>query len=179
MLPLTLLAAACLAPPERTNPFDPAIAPQAQLVVVDRSVIVRDPGATCSLTLQTDPDETASWVGVVGASRGRCLALDARGSTDPQLDVLTFEFRYPDGSEVPQSAPGIALLDTVVLTTLPVDEPLTFEVTARDPGGSTSVATRDVILTNAAPQASAGSSLIRVRPVTNAAGLPAVRGHRS
>src|SRR5687767_10887725 len=94
-----LLLPAC-ALPVRDNAFDPTNAPTASLRVVDL-------GEDCSA-----PSATAVYAGIVSASRGRCLALDARDSASPLDHDLTFAFTVTTttGGELasPSGAAGVA-----------------------------------------------------------------------
>ncbi len=153
-------AAGCL--PDRDNRQDPAIAPAAALVV--RSFGVIDP-ASC-------PSAAAGTNGtiVLTASRGACLLLDARDSTDPQLEdrgSLAFRFELPTG-ERRSSADGTLLLEDAYRRRLPVGSPpLVFRVRVEDPGGAWSEASVPLELTNLPPVAVAPPLL-----VLSSGGLP-------
>lgn len=119
--------------PERDNPNDSANVPVARLALVDTG-----PGTACPpLDLEAEFD---SVVGEV--SRGRCLALDARSSSDPQglSDIDSYEFAMPAGVGIASSTTaneiGLLVLPDVYRRALPTDEEVTFGLTVRDRDGN-------------------------------------------
>lgn len=141
---LIIASSGCL--PERDNLFDPAVAPRVSFAIVG---IPPASDGSCPAV--------ATWPSVVDGSRGTCLALDARGSEDPQGKALTFDYAI--------TAPPSAVRDLgtdegevfelggVIRRSLPVDVSVEFEVTARDPGGALTRATRSIVLRNEPPVA--------------------------
>lgn len=146
---LALGVAGCL--PSRDNPHDPAVAPAALLQVIDHTV---DGG--CAAVVGT-----AAFPEVAAASRGRCLALDARGTTDPQQtrhDDLTFTFTWLGGDGSPDialaSSGAVAILDDEQRReTLPALETLRFRVRVEDPGGASATDDAVLVLLNERPVA--------------------------
>lgn len=131
VLLFSLAAGGCL--PGRDNPLDPAKRPAAAL-------LVRDVTTAAGVCPAEGPFDGSS---VGTASRGRCLALDARGSSDPDGadDALTFRFFVGGDRELVAPADGVLatngllVLGTALRASLPTDVPLTFSVRAEDRGG--------------------------------------------
>lgn len=134
------MALAGCALPSRDNPSDPANAPVAALRVVE---VDRTDGG-CG------PIGDFGARGAVGAaSRGRCLVLDARGTTDPQdteaqKQVQTYAFATAAecGGELPfdasayQGTAGVVAIKNEYLRQCTPGEPIEFTVTATDPDGA-------------------------------------------
>lgn len=136
-----LLFSGCI--PVRDNPNDPAIAPIADLRVVDLGLLPADECTAAAVI------STSAAVGVV--SRGHCLALDARNSTDPQDDELRWYFEVPGRPESVFSSTGVLVLTTADRLGFAVGQAIEFAVEARDPGNASSVATATLVLENSAP----------------------------
>lgn len=147
---------ACI--PARDNPFDPAEAPAASLFVVGR-----EDGARCE---PPDPDlldaSAGGWLPVAASSRGACLALDARASSDPQGDPLSFRFEIeraegggfdalpPEAVALAQTH-GLLVLANEFLRGLPPGEVATFRVVAHDGDGARGAATATFVPLNGRP----------------------------
>lgn len=147
-LPSVALLAGCLIP-ERNNPHDPQQSPAARLKIVD----VTEAGAACPPADLLD----VQWPEAAAVSRGHCLALDARGSSDPQDDALTYLFEVLDSAGNPvteifavNGAPGIAVVPGAVLRAEPLLVAVTFRATVTD-GGARSSALASVTLLDSAP----------------------------
>ncbi len=139
---LAVTVAAC-ALPDRDNATDPAVAPAARLRVVD----LTDVGCAPALV--------GSALEVVSASRGRCLALDASRTTDPQGDALRFDFALLDDQDEPivelSGDSAVLVLEEGFRRSQTPGTPLRFRVTAVDPGGAHSQARASLTLVNGAP----------------------------
>lgn len=141
MIALASCSSACL--PERENPFDPENAPIPELQILDRST-----SAGGCLGLET----IATWPAVAEASRGACLALDGRGSHDPQdvplaEMVLRFERVDADGAVLATyagtgTAGAIALLPDGAVRDLLDGELAHFQLTATEGGAAVSTTVR-------------------------------------
>lgn len=137
--------------PERDNNFDPLHAPKPQLVVADAGAA---PGGECPAVL------TSSLQPVGFVSRGKCIVLDARGSTDPDGDSLLYEYRLPpvDGTSDPvlvvTSSNTLALAGSY-RRQLPLGSLIRFGVGVSDNSGRNFAgrAEATVVLANAAPAA--------------------------
>jgi glucose/arabinose dehydrogenase/PKD repeat protein len=70
------------------------------------------------------------------------VAFDARASTDPDNDPLTYTWDFGDGA----TATGATVTHTYT-----AERPYTATVTARDPAGHTDIATKDISVGNDAP----------------------------
>lgn len=146
------LAAGCL--PARDNPLDPARAPVARIRAVDASA---SDGAC------TGAEPPGGWPEVASLSHNGCLALDARLSTDPQNDDLSFTFWLlaTDGNPVSVLAEddedGLYVLETPQRETLAIGAFSRFGVVVDD-GGNTRSAETGAVLTNGAPSQPRGSS---------------------
>ena len=154
-LALALVAAAGCTLPARDNPRDSSNAPVAALAVSDYGFPVA--GGGCAGLVGT----------VVAASRGRCLALDASASADPQDEALTFDFDRVTVSSAGEVvvADELAALDgdaaivqlpdelrrQLPVSTAEVPQLLRFRVTVRDGHGGSSEATAPLQLFNAEP----------------------------
>src|SRR5688500_3397810 len=92
LVPVVFLTACAL--PSRDNPRDPAHRPVPLLLVSDLSM--DDGMCPCSLSpsdeIVCDGDLEGPTTGA--ASRGRCLALDARPSSDPDESVAVLDHRF-------------------------------------------------------------------------------------
>ena len=139
--------AACL--PERDNPLDPAIRPNAALEIAsspyDEETGVCGPVDSLAETL----------------NRGRCLHLDAEATTDPQDDIASYAFALLDtaGNAVAtltvvssggSPAEARAIFPPPVLRTLP-GGPYTAHVTVTDRREHDHSAERPILLENARP----------------------------
>lgn len=159
-----LTATACL--PSRDNTHDPKNRPQAKLFVVDAF----DPElGACS----TDFGLGRSYASIGTARRSSCVALDARGSEDPQRDPLAdldFEFgTLVDGefTELPQNARAatlgsggsVVLLARDWLAEQPLRTPIEFAVIVRDSTGASGEDSADLTLENSRPVAIAGAPI--------------------
>lgn len=163
VLPLVLASAACI--PDRDNLQDPAKRPSPQLLVRDLTTGV---GKCPELVVGTDgaPAWNAPLDGpsVSTASRGRCLALDARGSSDPDgpRDELSFRW-FVEDDELPDSAAtlatnGLLVLGTSLRANLPTGVSLTIGVRATDRGGYFAEAETSLTLTRSSPSVRVPSS---------------------
>lgn len=127
-----LLFAGCILP-ERDNPNDSANVPVARLALVDTG-----PSSACP-----PADLNAEFDSVVGeVSRGRCLALDARSSSDPQgaSDIESYEFSLPASLAIAAATTsnelGLLVLPEAYRRALPTDIDVTFGVIVRDRDGN-------------------------------------------
>lgn len=138
------LVAAC-AIPARDNAQDPARRPAPLLLVAD--VSKADGSCPCGLVdAAVVCDAPLSGPSVGAASRGRCLALDARQSSDPDEGSPDLEFRWflrTDGADEELVSPadgllatnGLFLLSAPTRASLPLEAELTFVVRAEDRAG--------------------------------------------
>lgn len=127
--------------PKRDNPSDPANAPLAALRIVD---------------LETGE-------GVVAASRGHRLALDASGTRDPQGQSMSYEFFVVDSSGTASSIPSagetpMAELDDDFRHSVQPGSILRFRVIVTDDSGGVGQAEVSGTLLNAVPIAVAPAS---------------------
>lgn len=118
--------------PAQDNPHDPRNRPVARMRVVDRGA--PDPVTGCPVVVGT-----GAFLEVVSASRGRCLALDARDSDSPPGNTLDLVFTVLDasGSVLASPTPDPAGHERLAplegfLRTLPFGEPLTAHVKVTD-----------------------------------------------
>ena len=166
-----LLGSGCI--PERGNPGDPVNRPQPRLVIVDHV-----DGGMCS----TDFADGRDWPAVGASRRSACLALDARGTTDPQedRDALQFTFGTIDsaGGFTPLPAGAIDVPARAVATlresfrgTFSNGEVVRFAVRVKDGAGGTAIAEASLVFVNQQP-------IARVAPrrVLPAGGYPWVPG---
>lgn len=151
LLVVVALVAGTACIPGRDNPFDPQNAPAAQLTVADAGPAV---AGECPAVF------TSSLQPVAFVSRGRCIVLDASGTSNPGNDERTFQFRLPPaaGSTTPQRVETTSLVLPLTGTyrrQLPVETQLTFEVAVSTDGGRSfgASASASVVLTNAPPVA--------------------------
>ena len=133
--------------PQRDNPNDPRNSPKLVLRVFD----VTDVNGGCPPTL---PD-TASLETLTTAGRGRCLALDATGSTSLTGNALTFEFLVSTSAGTfaslgPPTATAWKILDATTRRSLPARRPLTFRVRGAS-GGSAGTLDVPFVLGNGRP----------------------------
>ncbi len=148
-----LLTVAACSLPSRDNPHDPAVSPVASLYAVDAG----DQGPC--LSAQALGSSLSSFAPTLTIARTRCMALVARDSRDPQGDALEFRFRRLETDQAIDLEGGdwsladLFVLSSAALLALPQEQILTFEVAARDPAGSTEVATTQVSISNAPPVA--------------------------
>ena len=157
-----LVTVAGCAIPDRDNRFDSGHAPKARLSVVD---VTADDGS-CAM-----PPTSEQAIEVIRASRGRCLALDASRTVDPQDDALTFEYALISPTaicdDLPCSFEGASLElipEELRRHPLALDTAgLLFEVRTEDEHGYIDFAEARVTLTNAPPRVIAGSA--RALPV--------------
>lgn len=146
VVPIALAVSGCL--PARDNPLDPSRRPIAELLVVDTQM-----NAPCSDTV---PD--ADYPQIFLATRGRCLALDARGSSDPNRDDLSFTFSWSSDESGPQTdlavstSSALFALDSDFLRGRPLGgDPTWFHVRVEDGTGSHATATTNLLLENGSP----------------------------
>lgn len=134
---ILLLSAGC-ALPDQDNPNDPVNVPRVRLTMVDHTL----PDGTCAT------DFGAAWPEVVAISRGRCVAIDARATTDPQSrptvddPLVGIEFAYSVGTGGTATrtlqegdTTGVFAIPRAVRVSLPPDRQLDFVVTATADGG--------------------------------------------
>ena len=145
--------------PDRDNPRDPAHRPSPLLLFVDLTT----PAGGCPCTIGSSGDMacTGALSGPIVAvsSRGRCLALDARSSGDPDdsTPALDFDF-YVDGDRLDSSGDGLVAtnglfqLSRELRNALPLDVQVEFGVRAEDGGGFVGNAEASVIFTNSRPE---------------------------
>lgn len=132
--------------PSRNNPYDPNGAPALRVVTLP-------PQADCALDAPSD-----AWSEVSAASRGACLALDARADASAGMrwyvvgtSGRAVELTTGSGGGLTDSGNGLAILDNTFLRTLPVQSLVRFRVLSHAHGSHFA----DVFfaLTNAAPVA--------------------------
>ncbi len=144
-LALASLAAGCT--PPRDNEFDPQNIPVVRARLVDHTL----PGeGGCG-----DPAQGV-WPDVVAASRGRCLAVDARDSFDPQQKPLSFVLVADTGGlpiRAITSTGAIFVLDDTARHSLPINKNINLVVTGADGDGSTGSDTVPLVLLNRRPTA--------------------------
>lgn len=146
-----LLASGCL--PGRDNTYDPANAPKVEARVADFT----DASGTCPESFV----QQATFSFVQSASRGRCLAIDARATTDAggNLAGAGWTFRYivmtssgGGAVEVPaDDPPTTATLDVGMRRSLPSNRALTIRLEVRDPHGNRGSAEIPFVLLNDRP----------------------------
>lgn len=143
-----VITAGCFLP-ERDNPNDPSRKPVARLVVADQTLA----DGEC-------PESPAPGNGVIvdAASRGRCLVLDASGSTDPQQSAenLRYEFHVRDSGEwrsLGSGTAGVLALSAEERHAFPAPVTLEFRVRVGDRTGADDTAELSFDLQNARPQA--------------------------
>src|SRR5437868_4820444 len=93
LLPAAILIATACALPSRDNPSDGGKPPVALL-----SAVALPAGSDC-----TAPAPVDGWQPVGAVKRGRCVALDLRGSNSPDGFPLTREL-FLEGEPLPASA---------------------------------------------------------------------------
>lgn len=164
---LVLLAGLSGCLPSRDNPKDPSNLPDVVVRLFDYTLA---DGRTCGDPLVGGPE-------VVAVSRGRCLALDASLTTDPQgddLEDMRFSFAIDSGaglSPAISTTGSIFVLDSDVRRRLPVGPEILIEARARDTDGSVGRAPVTLVLLNARPEAVPDP--LRILP---AAGWPWIGG---
>lgn len=129
---LAMVAVAACSLPSRDNAFDSANAPTARLQVVDAIT-----AGVCPL--EAEPGHPVFEVG----SRGRCIALDASASSDPNGDALLFSYAAYLGSNLVLTLAVDSTARVLVLTgqqrlQLPVER-ITFEVSVSDDASGTAL----------------------------------------
>ncbi len=142
----TVVVAGCL--PTRDNPNDTQNRPAAVLRVVDHTESI-DP-ATGIANCSDDFGAAVEYPDFGVASRGRCLAFDARGSTDPNGEALRFRYEAA-GVELATSDDPVLLIDGTTRRAMPTGVPIPFSVAAIDPHGVEDVATATATLLNGRP----------------------------
>lgn len=155
LLVLLLAVGAACAFPRRDNPHDPVNAPGVLHVLLRVIDFTPASGGLCPAAPPLDVLQTiSSEVSVV--SRGRCLALDAGGSTST-AGTFTFVVLATDGSAVAIGTPlpslgSVAVLDAATRHSLPTNRPISFGVVQQQPGaiGNT---TASLVLLNGRPVA--------------------------
>ena len=136
--------------PARDNPIDPVNAPVAEIHVIDHT----DEEGNCAAV-----SGSGAFPEIVSASRGRCLALDARQTESPKDHDLELVFEILDESgtvletRLDEDHSQVAVLEPGFLRTLPFDdELLTARVSATDNSLDRTVeATTTFRIENAAP----------------------------
>ncbi|HEV7993211.1 MAG TPA: DNA/RNA non-specific endonuclease, partial [Gemmatimonadaceae bacterium] len=96
-----------------------------------------------------DRAPTAAIAGPASGVEGDALSFDASASTDPDGDVLAYTWTFGDGTTASGAAPTHTFAD---------DGSYAVTVTATDPAGATSSATRTVVVANAPPAITAVSA---------------------
>lgn len=152
-------ATACI--PPRDNPNDSAIKPVAKLSVYDQTL--------ASGECPDPPIAVTTGIVVEEASRGRCLALDATASSDPQGESgLRYEFSLRTSAEqewepLGENDVGIFPLSTLERRRHPAPLTLDYRVRVVDPQGAHDTAVVEFELQNERPVARLGPH--RVFPI--------------
>ena len=168
LLVLLLLAAGSCGLPDRDNPRDPAHRPVPLLLVTD----VSKPDGSCPCTLAAGNltcDASLEGSTVAAASRGRCLALDARESTDPDEALAELDHRFfvlASGGEIELTSPadgvlatnGLFLLGASLRSMLPTETEITFLARTEDPQGNYASDGTVLTLFNSRPELQAPST---------------------
>jgi len=151
---VALLGGGCL--PSRDNPHDPVNAPTVSARVADFT----DASGRCPIGPFV---EQSNFTFVESASRGRCLAIDARATTDERgrLAGAGWRFRYfvltSDGEpavELPaDDPPTTATLDAETRRSLQTNEALLFRLDVADPDGNLGSTDVSFVLLNSRPMA--------------------------
>ena len=159
VFPLLALVASCSLP-DRSNPQDPQNAPFVRVRVIDHT----DPNGNCAADLD------ANWPDVVTVARGRCIAIDARDTIDPQtrpttdvpLDgrlLFTYTIDTGEGDLTilgEDDGSGILPISPELGRTFPARTELDVGVTVRAPDGGVGRGSASLIVINRRPEAVAG-----------------------
>lgn len=154
---LSLSLAGCTLP-SRDNNHDPANAPIARLSIVDHTNV--ETGAC-----ETSFGAPGAYPSVGGATRQRCIALDASLTTDPQgtdLSKLTFRFgttssagfaAFTPADGITSAGPSgsVAVLGEEYRSALVPHSAVRFAVEVRDPKGAVGRAEATLLVLNAPP----------------------------
>ncbi len=147
-------AVACL--PERDNPHDPSNRPLVRAKLID---FTKPNSTECGDPAGRDDVSDRDWPEVVAVGRGRCLAVDARATEEPQggtLESLSFSFTLDTGNgpaRVASTTGAILVLDASWRLGPPIDRELQIVVAATDDDGSTGTAAVSLVLLNGRPTA--------------------------
>ena len=170
---VVLLSLGCV--PVRDNHQDPAIAPKARLVMVNIGPGELCPGGVLTIPALDEYDTTTD------VSRGRCLALDARPSTDPQGedDIKDYQFTLPPAVGFPEeqkflNTTGLLVLNEDYRRAIPFDQNIEFRVRVRDRDHNFNRADVSVKVRNGRPTAAIRSGYsIPIGGLPWAPGIPA------
>ena len=139
----------------RTNAVDLAVRAPAGTGLMDGVLTLGAIGGDVAETLSLESANTAPVAHAGGPYRvneGGSVALDGRGSTDPEGDALTYSWRLPDGSVVDDETVEVSFADG------PADYEAVLTVT--DIGGLSSSAAAKIEVANVAPSVEADDAAV-------------------